>query len=43
MGLTDTITLGQSGPESNVYEGVFHIPQTTKTGSSPSGTVWSHT
>ena len=37
--LTGTTTPGQSGPGSNGDEGVLHIPQTSKTGTSPSGHV----
>ena len=32
MGLTDTITLGQSGPEINENDWVVHIPQSSRTG-----------
>ena len=34
--LTGTTTLGQSEPESNSNEGVFHIPQSSRTGVSSS-------
>ena len=37
--LTGTTTLGQSGPGSNVNEGVIHIPQSSKTGALPSYAV----
>ena len=37
--LTGTTTLGQSGPGSNGNEGVFHIPQSSRTEASPSDTV----
>ena len=33
--VTGTTTLGQSGPGSNSNEGVFHIPQSSKMGTSP--------
>ena len=38
-----TTTPGPSGPESTGNEGVFHIPQTSKSGASPSNVVYSHT
>ena len=34
--LLDAYTPGQSGPGSNVNEGVLHIPQSSRTGTSPS-------
>ena len=37
--LTVTTTLGQSGPGSNGNEEVLHIPQSSRTGASPSDTV----
>ena len=36
MTLTGTTTLGQSGPGSNGNEGVLRIPQSSRTGASPS-------
>ena len=35
-------TLGQSGPGSNGNEWVLHIPQSSKTGASPSNGLVSH-
>ena len=35
-------TLGQSGPGSNSNEGVIHIPQSFKTGASPSDCLMSY-
>ena len=37
--LTGTTTLGQSGPESNSNQGVLYIPQSSRSGDSPSDTV----
>ena len=37
--LTGTSTAGQSELGSNGNEDVFHIPQTSKTGASPSGVI----
>ena len=37
--LTATTTPGQNGPESNDNEGVHHIPQSSRTGLSPSDAV----
>ena len=34
--LTGTTTPGQSEPESNGNEGIHHIPQSSRTGASPS-------
>ena len=34
--LTDITSPGQSGPESNGTEEVLHIPQSSRTGASPS-------
>ena len=39
MGLTGTTTLSQSGPGSNVNEGVLHTPQISRTGALPSDAV----
>ena len=39
---TGTTTLGQSGLGSNGYEGVIHTPQSSRTGVSPSLTVYCH-
>ena len=36
MTLTGTITLDQSGPESNSNEGIFHTPQSSGTEALPS-------
>ena len=36
--IDETLT-GQSGPGSNGHEGVLHIPQSSRTGASPSDAV----
>ena len=40
--LTGTTPLGQSGPGSNENEGVLHIPQSSRTGASPSNGLVSY-
>ena len=40
--LTGTTTLGQSGSGSNGTKGVFHIPQSSRTGTSPSDCLVSY-
>ena len=42
VNLTITTSLGQSGPGSNGYEGVLQIPQSLRTGISPSDAVLSY-
>ena len=39
MTLTGTTIAGQCGPGSNGNEGVLHIPQSSKTGASPSDSL----
>ena len=42
-GLVNSTTLSQSGPGSNGNEGVLHIPQSSRTGASPSDAIECHT
>ena len=41
--LSDSATVDQSGPDSNIHEGVLHIPQISKTEVSSLDAVQCHT